>query len=92
MRLVHGDPTYYGAVYTSKGVKNGPVCADGFDENDASKNANWIRIYNCYQYMLWDFAEHWIDPPQQLVWMECHIILCARDMGFNSNYVISKMV
>lgn len=45
VRLVNGDPTYYGAVFTSKGVRNGPVCADGFDENDASKHINLFGIY-----------------------------------------------
>lgn len=38
MRLVGGDPLFYGAVFTSKGVRNGPVCAENFDEVDASKS------------------------------------------------------
>jgi len=37
VRLVNGDPTYYGAVYTSLGVNNGPICSVDFDEVDACK-------------------------------------------------------
>ncbi|XP_053406103.1 scavenger receptor cysteine-rich domain superfamily protein-like [Mercenaria mercenaria] len=35
VRLVGGDPKYYGVVFTSKGVNSGPVCAAGFDHVDA---------------------------------------------------------
>lgn len=44
VRLVQGDPEYYGAVFTSKGVNSGPVCAHGFDVIDAG---TWLYDIKC---------------------------------------------
>ena len=45
MRLVEGDPTFYGAVVVSKGTEHGLVCTDGFDGNDAGMCQNKTQKY-----------------------------------------------
>lgn len=46
VRLVAGDPKYYGVVFTSKGVRTGPVCAQGFDTVDAGRHLGIFFPYS----------------------------------------------
>ncbi|WAR00399.1 C163B-like protein [Mya arenaria] len=36
VRLIQGDPTFYGAVLVSRGTRQGLVCAEGFTKKEAS--------------------------------------------------------
>ena len=56
VRLVGGDPKFYGAVFTSKGVDNGPVCSNGFDNIDAGIRRTFVIHYvymYIYMYLYW---------------------------------------
>ncbi|KAL4227837.1 scavenger receptor [Mactra antiquata] len=69
VRLVMGDPTFYGAVMTSKGVDSGLVCADNFDEVDADTVCRSLDFDNGVTLCCAPFGT--IDEPSLLTNLSC---------------------
>ncbi|XP_052278291.1 scavenger receptor cysteine-rich type 1 protein M130-like isoform X2 [Dreissena polymorpha] len=66
VRLVGGDPSFYGAVLVTDGTRQGLVCADNFYENDAGvvcKELGYERglVLCCSPFGVLDYAAIWSD-------------------------------